>query len=377
MSSAASTAACDRLAAEWAAPLFARRAVRRVTRLPGGNVNDTFLVVTEDAAESFVLQRLNRHVFRDPRAVMANLRALGDHVGRRLKTEGPGDVWHMPSIIPTRDGRDYVIDNGGCWRAVTLVPEADAPVKVRDKAHALQVGMALGRFQQLLCDLPVDALEDTLAGFHVTPSYLKELDRVLATPEGGARGGNDPEARAMRDFIERRRARAGRLEEAAERAVLVRRPAHGDPKVANVMIARATGRAVAMIDLDTSKPGLVQYDFGDCVRSTCNPLGEETAAPDSVQLDLELLAAVARGYFHYASDFLTGADHDYLAECIWTITFELAVRFFCDHADGNRYFRVRDPRHNLRRAIVQRRLCESIERRQDDIRRILDRCRRR
>ena len=48
---------------------------------------------------------------------------------------------------------------------------------------------------------------------------------------------------------------------------------HGDPKVNNVMLDTTTGQAVALVDLDTVKPGLVHYDIGDCLRSGCNPLG--------------------------------------------------------------------------------------------------------
>lgn len=367
---------CDRIASRWAAPLFARHEVCAVTRLQGGNVNDTFRVVTCDPNETFILQRLNIHVFTDPQAVMANLRVLGDHVGRRVASASGDEPWQLPCIIPTRDGRDYVLDNGGCWRSVTLVPDADCPEKVRDVAHAREVGVAIGRFQQLLSDLPVGRLVDTLVGFHVTPGYLAKLDQVLATSAGQARSQAQAEARALLDFIARRRERAGRLEEAAGHGLLRHRPVHGDPKVANVMVSRTTGQAVAMIDLDTSKPGLVHYDFGDCVRSTCNPAGEEPDDPTAACLDLSLLQAVTDGYFRYAGEFLTEADHAYLEECIWTITFELMVRFFCDHVDGDRYFKVRDPLHNLRRAVVQRHLCESIERQQDAIRGVLESCRR-
>ncbi len=366
--------ACDRLATRWAAPLFARNPLREVTRMHGGNVNDTYLAVTADPHETFILQRLNCHVFREPCAVMSNLRVLGDHVGRRVAA-GDEHVWYMPSIIPTRDGRDYVLENGGCWRAVTLVPDADAPEKVRDADHARQVGVAIGRFQQLLSDLPVAKLSDTLVGFHITPGYLAKLDQVLATAEGRERSRNHADGLAMLDFVARRAARAGRLEEAVQRGLLTHRPVHGDPKVANVMLDRSTGQAVSMIDLDTSKPGLVHYDFGDCVRSTCNPAGEEPGDPRAARLDLDLLKAVTNGYFRYAGEFLTEADHGFLAESIWTITFELAVRFFCDHVDGNRYFKVLDPLHNLRRATVQRHLCESIERQEEDIRRLLERLR--
>jgi hypothetical protein len=37
------------------------------------------------------------------------------------------------------------------------------------------------------------------------------------------------------------------------------------------------------------------------------------------------------------------------------------MRFFCDYLEGNVYFKAGDSRQNLRRALVQFRLVESIE----------------
>lgn len=370
--------ATDLLARSWAAPLFARGPVVDVTRVAGGNVNDTYCVIFEQGSGvvPFILQRLNAYVFRNPQAVMANLRMLDEHVTAELLRTPPVDEpWYMPSIIATRDGADYEVREGGCWRALTMVPDSDALPCVQDREHALQTGVALGRYQQLLSNLPPERLADTLEGFHVTPRYLAQLDAVLATPDGAARAEADDDARAMLRFINRRRARADILERAVARGELLLRPVHGDPKVANVMIDRASRRAVAMIDLDTSKPGLVQTDFGDCVRSTCNPAGEEPDDRAQVGLDLDLLAAVARGYFRFANAFLTPADHAYLFDSIWLLAFELAVRFYCDYVAGNRYFKVRHERHNLERATVQRLLDESIERQEGEIRRVLAVCR--
>ncbi len=366
-------------AREWAAPLFARGDVESAMRLPGGNVNDTFLVRFHHggAIDQFILQRLNGYVFRNPRAVMANLRKLGNHMLQQLTVEnGANPSWHIPSLITTRDGRDYVTDaQGASWRSVTLVPNADALDSVRDWDHAYQVGVAMGRYQQLLSSLPPDALADTLEGFHVTPRYLAALDAELANAESRVRAVSGPGGREMLEYIERRRERGAILERASASGEIVRRPIHGDPKVANVMIDRHSQRAVAMIDLDTSKPGLVQYDFGDCVRSTCNPAGEEPVDPLAARLDADLLEAVTWGYFRHARAFLTEADYTYLYDSVWLLAFELSVRFFCDHAAGNRYFKVRHPLHNLHRATVQRHLCESIERQESAVRQVIERCR--
>ena len=125
--------------------------------------------------------------------------------------------------------------------------------------------------------------------------------------------------------------------------------------------APVNGKAVALIDLDTVKPGLVHYDIGDCLRSCCNPLGEETDAFDAVHFDLDLAAAILEGYLGVAGSFLTPAELAYIPVAAELISFELGLRFFTDHLNGNVYFKARHPEHNLQRALVQFRLTASIE----------------
>jgi hypothetical protein len=118
---------------------------------------------------------------------------------------------------------------------------------------------------------------------------------------------------------------------------------------------------VALVDLDTVKPGLIHYDIGDCLRSCCNPAGEETLDLEAVRFDLDLCRDVLSGYLAAASGLLTAADYDHLYAAIRLISFELGLRFFTDHLAGDVYFRVDHPGHNLQRALVQFRLTESIE----------------
>jgi Ser/Thr protein kinase RdoA (MazF antagonist) len=161
--------------------------------------------------------------------------------------------------------------------------------------------------------------------------------------------------------VEKRREFAHVLENAREAGRLPLRPVHGDPKVNNVMIEQSTGRAISLVDLDTVKPGLIHYDLGDCMRSGCNRLGEETEDWEAVGFDPEIGAAILDGYLSQARHFLAPADYEYLFDSIRLLAFELGVRFFTDHLAGNVYFKVRHPQHNLQRALVQFKLTESIE----------------
>jgi hypothetical protein len=107
------------------------------------------------------------------------------------------------------------------------------------------------------------------------------------------------------------------------------------------------------------------------LRSGCNPLGEETQHWEKVDFDTGLCQAILQGYLAVAKQFLTSHDYNYLYDAIRLIAFELGLRFFTDYLAGNVYFKVKDPEHNLLRALVQFKLTESIESQEKLIRAIV------
>jgi len=340
-----------------------------VREFGNGNINDTYLVsIDTDLPEEkeFVLQRINTQVFKQPQLIMQNMRAFTEHIRRRARDEG--HLWKMPRVIPACDGRDFYVDpEGNFWRAISYVHGARSFETIKDAALAREVGYALGTFQYLISDLPIHKLADTLEGFHITPLYLQNFERAYS--HNGFQA--NPELRHCLNFVEQRREFAYVLENARKQGKLQLRPVHGDPKVNNVMIDESTGHAISLVDLDTVKPGLIHYDIGDCMRSGCNPLGEETEQWESVRFDPEIGAAILEGYLTQARNFLTVADYEYLFDSIRLLAFELGVRFFTDYLDGNIYFKVKHPQHNLQRALVQFKLTESIEAYEADIRQII------
>jgi Ser/Thr protein kinase RdoA (MazF antagonist) len=338
--------------------------VLKVKEFGNGNINDTYIVTLDTQAQrKFVLQRINTHVFKQPQLIMQNMRAFTEHVHRRVQEEG--HEWEAPHVIPAKDGNDFFIDaENGFWRAISFIDNSQSFDTITDLNHAREVGLALGRFQNLISDLPIAALADTLEGFHITPRYLQTYYWTLN--KNGTH--NSLEIKHGMKFIEERREFAYVL----EKANLTPRPIHGDPKVNNVMIHNATGKAISLVDLDTVKPGLVHYDIGDCLRSGCNPLGEDAENWEAVHFDPEIGSAILEGYLTEALAFLTQADHEYLFASIRLIAFELGLRFFTDHLAGNVYFKVKYPEHNLHRALVQFKLTESIEAYEGEIRNIIE-----
>lgn len=334
-----------------------------ISQLGSGNVNDTFLVTLNRSAsrQAFVMQRLNTDVFDKPELVMRNLLRLGIHVEQRLAQQPPeltGRRWEVPKVLPTLDADGHWVEHQGeFWRSITYIGAATTTDVIQDDIHAHELGYCLGMFHHLISDLPTNELADTLENFHITPAYLADFDAVRAN----AATEMTPRLQEALNFIENRREGIDVLEQACARGELRRRPIHGDPKINNVMIDESTGHAVGLIDLDTVKPGLVHYDIGDCLRSCCNRLGEETREPENVSFDLGLCRSILQGYLAIGRSFLTPDDFRYLPDCIRLIPLELGLRFLTDHLEGDHYFRTDRADHNLDRALVQFALTRSIE----------------
>ena len=338
-----------------------------------GNVNDTYLATfrTPSSEERFILQRINNHVFNRPEDIMANMRVVTEHIHARLEDDADRR-WQFPRIILGKDGGAFIKDDkGSYWRAISLIESAQSYEQVRDMKHAYEVGYTLGYFQRLLSDIPCEQLLDTLIGFHITPKYINEFDTAWHRDGIALDIITSPKVNYCLEFIEKRREFSSILEDAKERGELVLRSVHGDPKVGNIMIDDATDKGTSIIDLDTIKPGLVHYDFGDCLRSACNRAGEETRDLDSVYFDLELCEVIIKGYMKFARHCLNDADINYLYDSIRLMSFELGLRFFTDYIQGNRYFKVQSETQNLNRAMIQFRLCESIEDNESKIRKII------
>ncbi len=342
-----------------------------IRRLGNGNINKTFLV-TLDSGENnhFVLQSINTRVFPRPHLIMRNMRTFTDHVNRRLVSTPmvAGRRWEVPGILMAKDRQDFLRDSdGSCWRAISYIDNSRSFDTVRDIDHAREVGSALGMFHSLISDLSPDRLEDTLEGFHITPHYLQQYKDVISQCSAD----NSPENNYCLRFLNERIALADVLEDAKAQGRLCLRPIHGDPKVNNIMIDNATRQAISIVDLDTVKPGLVHYDIGDCIRSGCNSLGEETEQFDAVFFATDLCKAILSGYVSIAERFLTGDDYDYMYDAIRLMSFELGMRFFTDYLAGNVYFKAKHQKHNLARAVVQFKLTKSIESQETLIRTII------
>ncbi len=327
--------------------------VAEIVPINGGNVNDS-LQIRLVSGNQYLLQRLSPAVFPEPWRVMENLRRVTSHLRRHVATTRICSI-QIPHIIQSPAGAaTFEDDSGSSWRLLTWIENSRNFPVIESAGQGREIGRLLGCFHHLLADFDADTLHDPLPGFHQTTCYLRQYDQVKREEHSPSEAEHQCAA-----LIHGFRSRAGILETCRPR--LHSSLIHGDPKVGNFLFAQNSDTAISLIDLDTVMSGPLLYDLGDCLRSCCNPAGEEIEKPEKAVFQREMFAAVMRGYCEQALDLLGEQDRELLLDAAILISFELGLRFFTDHLTGDHYFKTTWPGQNLRRALIQLYLADSID----------------
>lgn len=333
--------------------------------MTGGLINQTWLC--EDArGRSLVLQRLNSAVFADPDAVMANISLVTAALRTGLQLEGytEQEVYRRClHFLPSRSGsllhRD---DSGACWRLSRYIDQSRSYDQLTSLAQVHAMAEAFGRFQRRTATLDVQLLKETIVNFHHTPRRWQ----ALCTAFEQDRCGRAKSAEAELQLFCQHQSRFDLIESALADGRIPRRVSHNDTKVSNLLFERDgenEGHAVlCVMDLDTTMPGSVLYDFGDMVRSVVPNLPED--ATDFGQLDWQLdrYATLIAGFAQATRGWLCKEEIERLPLAGGLITLELGMRFLTDYLNGDRYFAIAHPEHNLNRSRAQLRFFEGLRR---------------
>ena len=325
-----------------------------------GHINHTLKLTTDTGAE-YVLQKINKYVFRDPVRLMSNVSSVTDFI--RKKVADPRLALHF---IPTYKNRYYHRDEEGeFWRMYDFVGGfcLDAPESEED---FYQSALAFGRFQELLSDFPADTLYETIPEFHNTVDRYRQLKASVKVDSCG----RVAEVREDIDFLLSREETAGCLQKMLEAGELPLRVTHNDTKLNNVLLDRNTRKSLCVLDLDTVMPGLCLYDFGDSIRFGAATAAEDEPDTSKMELDLHLFEVYTRGYLE-AATALTEKEVQMLPMGALVVTLELASRFLKDYLDGDLYFKTAYPEHNLVRARSQMKLAADMEKKLPEMNRIV------
>lgn len=325
-----------------------------------GHINYTLKIDTDTGAE-YVLQKINTYVFRNPVGLMENASAVTDFI--RSKVDDPRAALHF---IPTADGLYYYKDeNGDYWRMYDFVGGfcLDMPETEED---FYQSALAFGRFQHLLSEFPADTLVETIPEFHNTIDRYRQLKESVAADPCGRLAAVQAEV----DFLLQREELGSTLQKMRESGELPLRVTHNDTKLNNVLLDRNTRKFLCVLDLDTVMPGLSLYDFGDSIRFGAATAEEDEKDLSKVSMDLHLFEIYTRGYLE-AATALTDREVEMLPMGALIMTLEVATRFLKDYLDGDKYFKIAYPDHNLVRARTQMKLVADMQSKWDDMKRIV------
>ena len=331
-----------------------------------GHINDTYCAVFDQSGirVRYIFQRINHGIFKNPVALMENIQRVTEHLGK--KSVGESDQSRrVLTLIPASHRKPYYCDEAdNHWRVYIFIEKAQTFDAIESVQQAYQAAKAFGRFQKLLADLPAPQLHDTIPDFHHTPKRFASLERAIEADAFN----RAKLARAEIEFALNHKTITSVLLDAK----LPERVTHNDAKLNNVMLDNATGEGICVIDLDTVMPGLALYDFGDMVRTTTSPVKEDECDLSKVKMQFPMFEALVRGYLTSASEFLTGAEKQFLAFAGKLTTFEIGVRFLTDFLEGDTYFKVHREGHNLDRCRTQYKLVESIEKQEVEMNKLVE-----
>jgi len=322
-----------------------------------GHINDTYRVVT-DIGTNYLLQKINHLVFKDVVGLMNNQVHVTSHIKNKLKAiHGADPEKEVLTIIETNiNGYFSKDEEGSYWRIYNFLDKTKSYDLVLTEKQAFEGGKAFGRFQAMLADLDINIIVDTIPYFHNIQFRLANLDKAIAA---------DPMHRLNKlsaeiEFVNQRRDGMCRILRQGREGMLPERIIHNDTKFNNVLLDE-NDKAQCVIDLDTVMPGYVAYDFGDAIRTIINNAPEDEPELNRINLNIPLFTAYVKGYLHQAAGFLTEAEVNSLIDGVLLMPYMQGVRFLTDYLNGDTYYKIHSPWHNLQRARAQFQLVRKLE----------------
>lgn len=326
-----------------------------------GHINETYLVVTQ-SCRRYILQKISNRAFPDVDGLMENISAVTEYLHTQIS-----DPYGALTLIPTLDGKSYYhAGPASDWRVYDFIENSICLQAPETPEDFYQSAIAFGTFQQQLSGFPANRLHETIKNFHNTPDRYRIFKEVLAAdPLGRAK-----EVQAEIRFALDREDEAGTLVRMRKSGELPLRVTHNDTKLNNVMLNSATRKPLCVIDLDTTMPGLSAYDFGDSIRFGAATAAEDEKDLDKVTMSLDLFRIFTRGFLT-ACPGLTDNERKALPMGAKLMTLECGVRFLTDYLDGDHYFSIHYPSHNLDRCRTQFKLVTDMESKWDEMAKII------
>ena len=326
-----------------------------------GHINTTLLLKHSQGA--VVVQKLNTNVFPKPQQLVANARKIEQH----LKVKRAAGEYNLEIIehIPSRDNHYSINIQGDTWRALAFIGDSRSEEVVQSAEQAKTAASAFGQFAAALQDFDANSLYPVIANFHNLAMRMDMLEHAVSADKVD----RVKDVQEQLDFCRQQIHLVEQL--AALENSIPLRPCHNDTKINNMLFSTRDNSAKAVIDLDTCMPGLWLFDFGDMVRTFCSPEAEDSTALDKVTVREDIFAALVEGYIEPLNAHITEQEKASFWLGAQVMPFMIGVRFLTDYLDGDNYFGIKHPEHNLERANNQFALYRSVVAQQETLKALI------
>lgn len=322
------------------------------TRFGCGHINETYMVSC-DSGLNYILQRINKQIFKKPEELMENISAVTAWLSR-----GNADPRAAMHVVLAKDQRSYYIDaDGEYWRMYDFVSSTVCLQKAERPEDLYYTGLAFGQFQDQLSDFPAETLHEVIADFHNTKARFIQLHDAMGVNYENRLKSCCKEL----DFCLAREEEAGEIVDKLANGQLPLRVTHNDTKLNNILFDYDSRTPLCIIDLDTVMPGSALYDYGDSIRFGASTAAEDEKNLDKVWCDMELFRTYTRGFLEGCGKSLTEQEIDMLPMGAKLMTLECGIRFLADYLNGDTYFRTHYEGQNLDRARTQFKLVADME----------------
>ena len=335
-----------------------------------GNVNHTYKVnyIRDHGSgmakiKSYLVQRVNTYAFQRPLELMSNIDKVTEYIHAKYPHVKCLHFHH------TEERHNYLMDEDGFWRLSNYVPSVTFN-SCDDLEIVRSAGQAFGDFQMMLSKFDASSLYYTIPDFHNTRKRYEKLKADMAADPCG----RVAEVREELDWLLSVEDEACRLTDLYEAGELPLRVTHNDTKINNVLFDEETLKPLVVIDLDTVMPGLVGHDFGDAIRFAANFVEEDSPEVEKAGVNLNIYWAFAEGFLKEVAPTLTEAEAETLGNSCFALACELSTRFLDDYITGDKYFKIKGPKHNLVRTRCQIALAKDMQKKMDAMNAIVRDC---
>lgn len=323
-----------------------------------GHINDTFKVTMQEESgeKHYILQRINHNLFQDVAKLMHNIELVTSFCRESVIKHGGDPLRECLTLIRTEEDAAYYFDGANYFRVYVFIEGATSYQSVRTERDFYESAVAFGNFANLLSGFYASQLYEVLPDFHNTKVRYRNF---LAAVEKDVCGRAKEVEREI-EWVKAHSSLSGKLVDAIASGEIPLRVTHNDTKLNNVMLDDATGKGIAVIDLDTVMPGSLCYDFGDSIRFGCNSAAEDEPDLEKVHFDLGLYKVYLKGYLSAVGKGITEAEKKALPLGAVMMTYECGMRFLTDYLEGDTYFKTHREKHNLDRAHTQFKLVDEM-----------------